>query len=47
MLEPGRQHYEGSRTPDGGFVSTDPVRWRDVGDWIGAEVGYALHVGRR
>lgn len=47
MLESWRQHYDGSWTPDGRFVAADTMFRNDIGDWIGAEVGYALHVGRR
>jgi hypothetical protein len=45
--ESPRTQYQGERGPDGAFVATDSLPWYDLGDWIGAEVGYALNVGER
>ena len=47
MAERPRHHYVGRFGADGQFTPNDSIAWYEFGDWIGAEVGYALNVGDR
>lgn len=41
--DPQRYQYIGAVSPNGDFTPSDSLLWTDLGDWIGAEVGYAVN----
>lgn len=47
LSDRARLHFVGTRDGSGAFVASDSIPWMDLGDWIGAEIGYAWNLDER